>query len=100
MSTQTNPGAADLGALIAELAGDEVTLPIAARRSGPPREVLEQMVAAGEVAELLRARGSRVRFTTDAQRGIAIELCNDDGALLRALSPLEAVELAAGRGLD
>ena len=99
MSIQTNPGAADLGACIAELAGD-AGVPIAARRSGPPPEVLEQMAAAGQVAELLRARGRRVRFAADAGRGITIELRDDHGALLRVLSPLEAVELAAGRDLD
>jgi len=42
-----------------------------------------------------------VLFTrSTSSRGIAIELCDGDGALLRVLSPLEAVELAAGRGLD
>jgi hypothetical protein len=99
MSTQTNSGSADLGAFIAELAGDPAA-PIAARRSGPPPEVLAQMAAAGEVAELLRSRGRRVRFTSDPERGITIELRDEDGALLRVLSPNEAVELAAGRGLE
>jgi hypothetical protein len=98
MSIETNPGAGDLGAFIAALAG-EASSPIAARRSGPPPEVREQMAAAGEVADLLRARGRRVRFTADVERGITIELCDQDGALLRVLSPLEAVELAAGRCL-
>ena len=96
----TNSGTDHLGALVAGLAADEVKRPIAARRCGPPPEVLEQMAAADEVAELLADRGRRVRFTTDAQRGVAIELREDDGALPRVLTPLEAVELAAGDGVE
>jgi hypothetical protein len=82
-------------------AGAGGTLAITASRGGPPREVLEQIAVAIGIEERLRAAGRRLRFHA-AERGerMRIEFHDCDGAVVRTVSAVEAVEVAAGKPLE
>jgi hypothetical protein len=73
----------------------ERSLTIAAGRSGPPPELLAQMLRAGEIYDDLRQRGRVISFSA-AQQPVVVELHDEHGASTRGLSVTEAVELAAG----
>lgn len=65
--------------------------------SSPPPEVLEQVRAAGRAYEQLQSQGLEVRYSHDpASRKTTATLHDRSGALLRTLSPSEAVKLAQG----
>jgi hypothetical protein len=64
--------------------------------SSPPPEVLAQIALAAQTYDGLSARGYDLRFAHDPASGRTnIEVRDDSGALLRTLSPAEAVDLAA-----
>jgi hypothetical protein len=68
--------------------------------SSPPPEVLDQMSAAANTYESLRAQGHELHFAHDNQSGrIAIELHDRDGNSVRTVSPSEALEIAGGKPL-
>jgi hypothetical protein len=68
---------------------------IGARRGTPPPEVLEEIVHAEAALAQLHGNGQAVRFTeADGAGAMRIELVDLDGVVLRALTPLEAIELA------
>lgn len=69
-----------------------------ASQQGPPPELLEEIAAAARTNERLRASGQNVAFIQDEHSGrVTIELRDGDGALLRTLSVVEALDLAAGK---
>jgi len=72
-------------------------LPIGISRGGPPPELLEQIAHAGRIQAEIRAEGNDVRFHGGLDGAVLIELCTIDGELIRALSAVEVVELAAGQ---
>ncbi|HEY1687876.1 MAG TPA: hypothetical protein VGF95_03325 [Solirubrobacteraceae bacterium] len=68
--------------------------------STPPPEVLAQMQEAGTSYEALQAKGYEVHYSEDSgSRRMGAELRDAEGSLVRALTPSEAVELAAGAPL-
>ncbi len=68
--------------------------------SSPPPEVLDQIAATAQAFENLRSQGHELHFSHDEQSGRAtIELRDRDGNSLRAVSPSEALEIAAGKPL-
>jgi hypothetical protein len=78
-----------------ELAHAEGSLSIDLTRSGPPPEVLEQMARADAINSRLRAGGRELSFSLSADGcSLQIELRDSSGALLRVLSPAEAIEIA------
>ena len=77
--------------------GDADTLPIGITRGGPPADLLREIAQAGRIHGELRAEGNDVRFHGGLDGAVLIELCTTDGELIRALSAVEVVELAAGR---
>jgi len=94
-------GAEDISAFVSELAASETSFALAASRGGPPPQVLDQIAAAGTIAERLRASGYQLRFT-DAERGghTRIEIHDRDGHAVRTLSTAEALDMAAGKPLE
>jgi hypothetical protein len=82
------------------LAHDDGSLSIDLTRSGPPPEVLEQMARADAINSRLRASGRELSFSLSADGcSLQIELRDFSGPV-RVLSPAEALELAAGEGLE
>jgi hypothetical protein len=71
--------------------------PIGIARGGPPSQVLEEIERAGRIHAEIRAEGNDIRFHGGLDGAVLIELCSIDGELIRALSSVEVVELAAGR---
>lgn len=64
--------------------------------SAPPAEVLSQIRAAAGRYESLRAEGHEVRYSHEAGSGQpTITLHDRTGAMIKSLSPSEALELAA-----
>jgi len=67
--------------------------------SAPPATVLDQIQAAGSAWKSLQSQGFEVRYSHDPQsRRTTATLHDRSGAAVRALTPTEAVELAAGAG--
>jgi hypothetical protein len=77
--------------------GDADALPIGISRGGPPPELLGEIAHAGRIHAEIRAEGNDVRFHGGLDGAVLIELCTIDGELIRALSAVEVVELAAGQ---
>jgi len=82
----------------ADLARDERGTKIEVSRPHPPQEVLDQMLQADAIGQLMRERGQALSFTFSAEnRLMSIELCDSHGELLRTVSTSEAMEIAAGK---
>jgi hypothetical protein len=92
--------AADIGAIVAELAAGDSTLALEASRGGPPLELLEQIAAAGATEERLRERGQQLRFCSAPGERTRIELHDDAGGSVRTLSITEALEIVAGKPIE
>ena len=86
----------DAGAFVSELAAGENALSIAARRGGPPQEVLDQIAAATRIEQTMRADGQRLRFHTAPGKPTTIELDEREGEAVRTLSVGEALDIATG----
>jgi hypothetical protein len=83
---------------MSELSASDATLQIEASRGGPPPQVLEQMAAAGGVAEGLREAGYELRFAAPPPGArVAVELREIDGSRIRVVSLSEAFDIAAGK---
>jgi hypothetical protein len=67
--------------------------------ASPPPEVLDAIGAAARRYDELLAQGRELRFRTGAD-GLAIELRDADGALLRTLRPSEALDVATGASVE
>lgn len=87
----------DVGSFIDELANGVGELNIDAGRGSPPPEVLDQIAAAGAVADELRDNGYEMRFFPGAPgERVRIELHDADGNPVSTLSCAEAIEMATG----
>lgn len=90
----------DAVAFIAELAADVGALTLAASRGGPPPEVLEQIAAAGVLAERMREGGHQLRFLdAGSYERTRIEVQDARGVAMRVLTATEAAELAVSGSL-
>ncbi len=65
----------------------------------PPAEVLDQMETAGRICRQLLESGQRLRFSIQPEGGVKIELADHEGKM-RAVSPTEALDIAAGKSLE
>jgi hypothetical protein len=83
----------------AELRGGERALGIEDPPGSPPGEVLDQMEAAGRICRQLLESGQRLRFSIEPEGGVKIELADREGKM-RAVSPTEALDIAAGKSLE
>jgi hypothetical protein len=86
-------------AFVSELSASDHALAIAAGRSGPPAEVLDQIAAAGRIGEQLREDGTHVRFSTGRDQRVAVELLDTKSDTVSKLTIAETLELAAGKPL-
>jgi hypothetical protein len=69
--------------------------------SSPPRQVLDEISAAGAAYQRLRAQGRELVFSPDEQTGaLTIKLRDQSGNDLRTVSPSEAIDIAAGQPAD
>jgi hypothetical protein len=97
--TATRRGVAPAGADGSTAVRSPVALDTLA--SNPPREVLDQMAAAAQTHESLRAQGRELRFSRDGQSGrTTIEVRDRSGRVLKTISPSQALEIAAGAPLE
>jgi len=79
--------------------GSEHALGIEDPPGSPPAEVLDQMEAAGRICRQLLESGQRLRFSIQPEGGVKIELADREGKM-RAVSPTEALDIAAGKSLE
>ncbi len=84
------------GSFAAELRSGEHALGIEDPPGSPPAEVLDQMEAAGRICRRLLESGQRLRFSVEPEGGVKIELADREGKM-RAVSPAEALDIAAGK---
>lgn len=91
--------AGNLSTFAAELRGGEHALGIEDPPGSPPAEVLDQMEAAGRICRQLLESGQRLRFSIEPEGGVKIELADREGKM-RAVSPTEALDIAAGKSLE
>lgn len=91
------PTRADFAARLAAVApADRVELSSGIPAS-PPDEVLDQIGAAAQAYEDLRARGRELRFSTSDRSGqLVIEVRDLDGRVLQRIPPTEALAVASG----
>ncbi|MGA7704127.1 MAG: hypothetical protein WB998_04450 [Solirubrobacteraceae bacterium] len=99
----TPAGGADpaghVSSFAAELRGGQQALGIEDPPGSPPAEVLDQMEAAGRICRQLLESGQRLRFSIEPEGGVKIELADHEGKM-RAVSPAEALDIAAGKSLE
>lgn len=87
--------------LSAELARDEQASPIELSRAAPPQEVLDQMMQADAIGQLLRERDRELSFCLSPQnRLLGIELRDSAGNRLRSVSATEASAIAVGKPVE
>lgn len=86
----------NLPTFAAELRSGEQALGIEDPPGSPPAEVLDQMEAAGRICRQLLESGQRLRFSVEPEGGVKIELADREGKM-RAVSPSEALDIAAGK---
>jgi hypothetical protein len=83
------------GAFIAELDADAGAPRVEAARGCPPPEVLDEILAADELAQQLLESGYQLRFFPSSHGGrTRIELQDTDGTLVSVLTPAQAVAIA------
>lgn len=100
-SAPAGPGSpgGNVSSFAAELRGGEHALGIEDPPGSPPAEVLDQMEAAGRICRQLLESGQRLRFSVEPEGGVKIELADREGKM-RAVSPAEALDIAAGKSLE
>jgi hypothetical protein len=79
---------------------DAATVSSAAIPDRPPVEVLDALGAAGDRYEQLREQGRELRFDAGGDGGVQVTLLDDDGNVLRTLSPSAALDVATGRDVE
>jgi hypothetical protein len=95
-TTPASISVAAAGAFIAELDTGAGAPSVEAARGGPPPEVLEEILAADELAQQLRESGYQLRFFPSAGgQPTKIELHDADGSVVSVLTPAQAVAIAA-----
>lgn len=96
-----NGGARRGGATVAMAPSNRPAASLDTFPSSPPREVLDEMANAARVHHALRAHGRELHFAHDGQSGrMTIEVRDAAGRVLRAISPAEALDVAAGKPLE
>ena len=68
--------------------------------ASPPPSVLEDMHAAARVAEDLRAQARELHFELTPSGGVAVQVRDLEGNVIRTIPPAHALEVAAGAPLD
>ncbi len=96
MPATGNDPVGNLSTFAAELRSGEHALGIEDPPGSPPAEVLDQMEAAGRICRQLLESGQRLRFSIEPEGGVKIELADREGKM-RAVSPTEALDIAAGK---
>jgi hypothetical protein len=87
----------DHAGFISQLAASER---VEASRGAPPREVLDQIAAAGAVNDRLREGGAELRFLpAEWGRRVTIELHDGEGNV-RTISAAEALDIVAGKPVE
>jgi flagellar protein FlaG len=81
-------------------AADSVAISSGVVPDSPPPEVLDAIGAAGRAYQDLQAHGRELRFSTDGEQGVSVEVTDLDGNVLRTLSPSAALDVAAGGAVD
>jgi len=67
----------------------------------PPDEVLDAIGVAADAHEQLAASGRQLHFRIDEGSGkVVIELRDDNGSVLRTVSPSKALGVAGGESVD
>jgi flagellar protein FlaG len=67
--------------------------------ASPPPSVLEDMHVAARVADQLRAQARELHFEVTSG-GVAVEVRDLEGNVIREIPPAKALEVAAGAPLD
>ena len=98
-STPPRDLAGNLPTFASELKASDCALGIEAPPGSPPPEVLDQMEAAGRICSQLLESGQRLHFSIEPEGGVKIELADSEGRM-RAVSPTEALDIAAGKSLE
>ncbi|HEY5194119.1 MAG TPA: hypothetical protein VIJ39_09660 [Solirubrobacteraceae bacterium] len=98
--THTGDLAADPAAFQTELAGSRQALGDEPLQAGPPREVLDQIEAAGRISRQLRESGHEMRFSVEHGGRVKIELQDREGKTVRSLLASEALDVATGKQLS
>ena len=84
--------------LVSQLTRDETASTVELARMEPPSAVLEQVLQADEIGQMLRERDREIHFSLSPDnRLLGIELRDSSGEMLRSISPAEAIEIAAGK---
>jgi hypothetical protein len=91
--------AGNLSTFASELHASDHAFGMEAPAGSPPPEVLDQMEAAGRICRQLLESGQRLRFSVEPEGGVKIELADREG-IMRAVSPAEALDIAAGKSLE
>lgn len=68
--------------------------------ASPPPDVLEQMQAAAQVAEQLRAQERELHFEPTGSGRVVIQVRDLDGKVIRTVPPAEALSIAAGAPVE
>ena len=66
--------------------------------SSPPPEVLSGLDSAARVHEELRAHGLNVSFDVQPDGGVRVSVVDENGAVVRSLSPSKALDALSGDG--
>ena len=91
--------AGNLSTFASELRDSSHALAIHEPPDSPPPEVLEQMEGAGRICRQLLESGQQLHFSIEPEGGVKIELADHEGRM-RAVSPAEALDIAAGKSLE
>jgi|1185.fasta_scaffold130654_2 hypothetical protein len=88
------PGAGFSRALAAGAAAHVDAIP-----ASPPREVIDEMLAAQRAVDDMHRRGRELHFNMDSGR-LRIELRDLDGNVLKLIPGTRALEIATGRAVE
>jgi hypothetical protein len=67
--------------------------------ASPPKEVMDEVLAAQKAIDEMHSRGRTLHFEMDAGR-VKILLQDLDGNTLRRIPPTEALEISSGKKVD
>jgi hypothetical protein len=99
LTSRLRVAAGGANTFIAELTASDRDLRIDAAPGRPPPEVLDQIEAAGRIHDQLRESGHEVRFSTRQGEGVAAELRDREGNVVKSMSIAEVLDVAAGKPL-
>ena len=88
------------GAKAAAPAGPVAAVTVDTLPASPPEHLFEEMAAAAEVADKLRAQARELHFETVGSGRVVVEVRDLDGNVIRTIPPAGALDIAAGAPLD